>query len=59
MNVWTDGVLWGVVLVSLLMWLLAVLGVLSVGGWIHVLLVIAASFALTGLLRQMPRRRSR
>jgi hypothetical protein len=37
-------------------WLLAALGVFSVGAWIHVLLVIAIAFALTGLLWQPSRR---
>ena len=56
MKHWTDMVLWGVALVSLMIWLLAVLAVRPMNDWIHVLLVISASFAVTGLLRQMPAR---
>ena len=46
MKRWTDVVLWSVVLVSLLMWLLGVLGVLPEDGWINVLLVISAASAV-------------
>ncbi|MGK3997942.1 lmo0937 family membrane protein [Sorangium sp. So ce1024] len=56
MRHWTDGVLWSVAVVSLLTWLLAVFGVLPADNWIHVLLVISAAFAVTGMLRQVPGR---
>ena len=52
----TDVVIWSVALASLLMWLLSVFGVLPGSTWIHVLLVISAVFALTGMLRQVPGR---
>ena len=44
--------LWGFVLGSLLVWLLAVTGVIVVGAWVHLLLVIAVAFGLTGLMRR-------
>lgn len=44
--------LWGFVLGSLLVWLLAVTGVIAVGSWVHLLLVIAVAFGVTGLLRR-------
>ena len=47
----TSVVLWGFVLGSLLVWLLAVTGVLELGPWVHLLLVVAVAFGLTGLLR--------
>ncbi|WP_437857940.1 hypothetical protein [Sorangium sp. So ce363] len=56
MRSWTDVVLWSVVLVSLLTWLLAMVGVLTVHPWTPALLVISAAFAVTGMLRQMPGR---
>lgn len=56
MKHWTDVVLWSVVLVSLLTWLLAVFGVVPADNWIHVLLVISAAFAVTGMIRQVPAR---
>jgi hypothetical protein len=48
--------LWGITVTAFLVWLLAALGVFQVGAWIHVLLVIAIAFALTGLLWQPSRR---
>ncbi|HSN99578.1 MAG TPA: hypothetical protein VLS89_14890 [Candidatus Nanopelagicales bacterium] len=47
----TSVLLWGFVLGSLLVWLLAVTDVLEVGPWVHLLLVVAVAFGLTGLLR--------
>ena len=56
MRSWTDVVLWSVALVSLLTWLLAAFGVMPADNWIHVLLVISAAFAVTGMIRQVPAR---
>jgi hypothetical protein len=43
--------LWVIAVVAFIAWLLAVLGVYSPGSWIHVLLVISISFAVTGITR--------
>ncbi len=43
-------VFWGFTAGAFLAWLLAVTGVYEAGAWIHVLLVIAIAFGVTGLL---------
>ncbi|HVK70579.1 MAG TPA: hypothetical protein VM694_39265 [Polyangium sp.] len=43
-------VFWGLTVGAFFAWLLAVTGVYEAGPWIHVLLVIAIAFAVTGLL---------
>ncbi|MDI3288970.1 hypothetical protein [Polyangium sp. 15x6] len=43
-------VFWGLTIGAFLAWLLAATGVYEAGPWIHVLLVIAIAFAVTGLL---------
>ncbi len=48
----TNVLLWGFVLGSLLVWLLAVTDVIAIGPWVHLLLVIAIAFGLTGLFRR-------
>jgi hypothetical protein len=40
------------VLGSLLVWLLAVTEVIAVGAWVHLVLVIAIAFGVTGLMRR-------
>jgi hypothetical protein len=47
---------WGITAFVFLVWLLAATGVYDAGAWIHVLLVIAVSFAVTGLLWHPVRR---
>jgi len=48
----TNVLLWGLVLGSLLVWLLAVTEVIAVGAWVHLVLVIAIAFGVTGLMRR-------
>ncbi len=48
----TNVLLWGFVLGSLLVWLLAVTDVIAVEAWVHLLLVIAITFGVTGLFRR-------
>ncbi|WP_240807032.1 hypothetical protein [Polyangium spumosum] len=50
---------WGLTAFAFLAWLLAATGVYEAGPWIHVLLVIAIAFAVTGLLFRPLGRRGR
>lgn len=43
--------LWGLTALALVAYVALVLGPWDVGAWVHVLLVIAVSFALTGVMR--------
>lgn len=56
MDRWTAVTLWGVALLSLLLWLLALFGVLPMSQRTDWLLVISAVCAVAGLLRQLRRR---
>lgn len=56
MDRWTAVTLWSVALLSLLVWLLALLGVLPMSQRTDWLLLISAVCALAGLLRLLRRR---
>lgn len=56
MDRWTGVTLWSVAVLSLLLWLLALVGVLPMSERTDVLLVISVAFALTGLFRELRRR---